>query len=31
VIVEGVTYEITAIDPISRISPLNVLTLSAID
>lgn len=31
VIVEGMTYEITAIDPISRISPLNVLTLSAID
>ncbi len=31
VIVEGVTYEITAIDPISRISPLNILTLYAID
>lgn len=31
VIVEGVTYEITAIDPISRVSPLNILTLSAID
>jgi len=25
------TYEITSIDPISRISPLNVLTLRAID
>lgn len=30
-IVEGVVYEITAIDPVSRISPLNILTLSAID
>lgn len=31
VVVEGVAYEITAIDPISRISSLNILTLSAID
>lgn len=30
-IVEGVEYEITAIDPISRMSPLNILTLNAID
>lgn len=31
VIVEGLPYEVTAIDPVSRISPLNILTLSAID
>lgn len=30
-VVEGVIYEIVSIDPISRISPLNILTLSAID
>lgn len=29
--IEGVQYEVTAIDPISRISPVNILTLSAID
>lgn len=31
VIVGGIPYEVTAIDPISRVSPLNVLTLRAID
>lgn len=31
VVVNGVTYEIVSIDPISRISPLNILTLSAIE
>lgn len=31
VIVDDIPYEITAIDPISRVSPLNVLTLRAID
>lgn len=31
VIVEELPYEITAIDPISRISPLNILSLRAID
>ena len=31
VIVDGVPYNITAIDPISRISPLNILTLEGID
>lgn len=31
VVVDGTLYEITAIDPISRISPLNILSLRAID
>lgn len=31
VIIDGLPYEVTAIDPISRISPLNILTLKAID
>ena len=31
VVVEGKTYEITGIDPISRISPLCILTLHAVD
>lgn len=31
VVVEGIAYDVTAIDPISRISPLNRLTLSGID
>lgn len=31
VIIDGIPYEITAIDPISRISPLNRMTLKAID
>lgn len=31
VIVEGLPYEITAIDPISRVSPLNILSLRGID
>ena len=30
VIVRGVTYEITGIDPVSRVSPLCVLTLHAV-
>jgi len=30
VVVSGVTYEITGIDPVSRVSPLCVLTLHAI-
>lgn len=29
--ISGVQYEVTAIDPVSRISPVNILTLSAID
>ena len=31
VIIDGVPYEITAIDPVGRISPLNILTLRGID
>lgn len=31
VVVDSLPYEITAIDPVSRISPLNVLSLRAID
>ena len=31
IVVEGVPYAITAIDPISRVSPLQVLTLRGID
>lgn len=31
VVVEGRTYEITGIDPISRISPLCILTLHSVD
>lgn len=31
VIVDGIPYEITAVDPVSRYSPLNVLSLRAID
>lgn len=31
VLVDDVPYSITAIDPISRISPLNILTLQGID
>lgn len=31
VVVDGVPYDITAIDPISRVSPLNILTLEGID
>lgn len=31
VIVDGIPYDITAIDPISRVSPLNILTLEGID
>lgn len=31
VVVEGIPYDITAIDPISRMSPLNILTLRGID
>ena len=29
--VEGVTYEITGIDPISRVSPLCILSLQAVE
>ena len=29
--IEGVSYEITAIDPISRLSPLCILTIHALD
>lgn len=31
VLVEGKPYEIRSIDPVSRVSPLNILTLFAID
>lgn len=31
VIVDGLPYEITAIDPVSRVSPLNILSLRGID
>ena len=31
VIIDGTAYGITAIEPISRVSPLNVLTLKGID
>ena len=31
VIIDRVPYEITAIDPVGRISPLNILTLRGID
>ena len=31
VIVDGIPYEITAVDSVSRFSPLNVLSLRAID
>ena len=31
VVIDGVPYGITAIDPVSRVSPLNVLTLRGID
>lgn len=31
IVVEGLPYAITAIDPISRVSPLQVLTLRGID
>ena len=31
VVVKGVSYEITGIDPISRVSPLCTLTLHALD
>lgn len=31
VIVDGTPYAITGIDPISRVSPLNILTLQGID
>lgn len=31
VVVDGIPYSITGIDPISRISPLNVLSLRGID
>lgn len=31
IVVDGIPYEITAIDPVSRISPVNVLSLVAID
>lgn len=31
VVVDGMSYAITAIDPISRVSPLNILTLRGID
>jgi head-tail adaptor len=29
--IDGVSYAITAIDPVSRVSPLNVITLKGID
>ena len=31
VVIDGVPYGITAIDPVSRVSPLNILTLRGID
>ena len=31
VVIDGIPYAITAIDPVSRVSPLNVLTLRGID
>lgn len=31
VVVDGIPYDITGIDPISRVSPLNVLSLRGID
>lgn len=31
VIIDGIPYDITAIDPISRVSPLNILTIEGID
>lgn len=31
VVVEGRSYEITGIDPVSRVSPLCILTLHAVD
>jgi len=31
VVVDGIPYDVTSIDPISRLSPLNVLTLKGID
>lgn len=31
VLVDGLPYEITAIDPVSRVSPLNILSLRGID
>ena len=31
VVIDGMPYGITAIDPVSRVSPLNILTLKGID
>lgn len=31
VVVDGIPYDITGIDPISRVSPLNILSLRGID
>ena len=31
VVIDGIPYNITAIDPISRVSPLNILSLEGID
>lgn len=31
VVIDGTPYNITAIDPISRVSPLNILSLEGID
>lgn len=31
VVIDGIPYNITSIDPISRVSPLNILSLEGID